>query len=87
MFVFLPQGTQVPSDGDDEETDMKDEALVLSEMFLLADDDLKQFFSAVPEGTRVTVTTDCCHRYVDVDPALCLTEAFLQYLYYCIFQL
>lgn len=58
-----------------------DEALVLSEMFLLADDDLKQFFSNVPEGTRVTVTTDCCHRYAP--PSLLIQNDRKQYVRRC----
>ncbi|PXF50006.1 Metacaspase-4 [Gracilariopsis chorda] len=58
---FSGHGTQVPADDDDVETDNLDEAIVLEELFLMADDDLKQFFSKLPEGVRATVITDCCH--------------------------
>lgn len=54
---FSGHGTQIPSDGDDEEVDQKDEALVLAEMFLVVDDDLKQFFSELPDGCQATVVT------------------------------
>ncbi len=60
-FHFSGHGTQIPCDGDDVEEDQKDEAIVLEQMFLMADDDLKMFFSQLPPGCRVTVTTDCCH--------------------------
>lgn len=39
----------------------KDEAIVLEQMFLMCDDDLKMFFSQLPEGCKVTCVTDCCH--------------------------
>lgn len=64
---FSGHGTQVPADDDDDEEDNLDEAIVLDELFLMADDDLKQFFSQVPEGTRVTVVTDCCHSGTMLD--------------------
>lgn len=40
---------------------MKDEAIVLEQMFLMCDDDLKMFFAQLPDGCRVTCVTDCCH--------------------------
>eukprot|EP00177_Eucheuma_denticulatum_P004689 GFKZ01008516.1.p1 GENE.GFKZ01008516.1~~GFKZ01008516.1.p1 ORF type:complete len:494 (+),score=74.78 GFKZ01008516.1:278-1759(+) len=58
---FSGHGTQVPADDDDEEDDALDEAICLEELFLMADDDLKQFFSQLPEGVRATVVMDCCH--------------------------
>lgn len=58
---FSGHGTQIPSDDDDEEADNLDEAICLEELFLMADDDLKQFFSQLPEGARATVVMDCCH--------------------------
>lgn len=39
----------------------KDEAIVLENMYLMCDDDLKQFFSLLPTGCRTTCITDCCH--------------------------
>lgn len=36
FFHFSGHGTQVPSDGDDQEADGKDEAIVLEQMFLMA---------------------------------------------------
>lgn len=51
----------MPADDDDVEADNLDEAIVLAELFLMADDDLKQFFSALPQGVHATVVTDCCH--------------------------
>eukprot|EP00171_Calliarthron_tuberculosum_P003988 IDg3988t1 len=61
FFHFSGHGTQIPCDGDDVEEDSKDEAIVLEQMYLMADDDLKMFFSRLPFGTRVTCVTDCCH--------------------------
>ena len=58
---FSGHGTQVPADDDDEETDNLDEAICLEELFLMADDDLKQYFSELPEGVKATVVMDCCH--------------------------
>lgn len=58
---FSGHGTQVPADDDDVEEDQLDEAICLEELFLMADDDLKQFFSQLPEGVRATVVMDCCH--------------------------
>jgi Caspase domain len=58
---YSGHGTQIPSDGDDHEEDSKDEAIVLEGMFLVSDDDFKQFFSKLPEGCQATVITDCCH--------------------------
>lgn len=58
---FSGHGTQVPADDDDVESDKLDEAICLEELFLMADDDLKQFFSQLPEGVRATVVMDCCH--------------------------
>lgn len=58
---FSGHGTQVPCDGDDEEEDDLDEAICLEELFLMADDDLKQYFSELPEGAHATVVMDCCH--------------------------
>lgn len=58
---FSGHGTQVPADDDDEESDKLDEAICLEGLFLMADDDLKQFFSELPEGVRATVVMDCCH--------------------------
>lgn len=58
---FSGHGTQVPSDDDDHEVDNLDEAICLEELFLMADDDLKQYFSQLPEGVRATVVMDCCH--------------------------
>ena len=61
FFHFSGHGTQIPCDGDDVEEDHKDEAIVLEQMFLMADDDLKMFFSQLPPGCKVTAQTDCCH--------------------------
>lgn len=58
---FSGHGTQVPADDDDVEADKLDEAICLEELFLMADDDLKQFFSQLPEGVQATVVMDCCH--------------------------
>ncbi|CDF37365.1 metacaspase type II, MCP1 [Chondrus crispus] len=58
---FSGHGTQVPADDDDVEEDKLDEAICLEELFLMADDDLKQYFSQLPEGVRATVVMDCCH--------------------------
>lgn len=58
---FSGHGTQVPSDEDDHEIDNLDEAICLEELFLMADDDLKQYFGELPEGARATVVMDCCH--------------------------
>lgn len=58
---FSGHGTQIPSDNDDYEEDNLDEAIALEELFLMADDDLKQFFCKLPEGARATVIMDCCH--------------------------
>lgn len=58
---FSGHGTQVPADDDDVEIDNLDEAICLEELFLMADDDLKQYFSELPEGVRATVVMDCCH--------------------------
>lgn len=64
---FSGHGTQIPSDGDDEEEDQLDEAIVLDELFLMVDDDLQQYFSQVPNGAKVTVITDCCHSGTMLD--------------------
>lgn len=64
---FSGHGTQVPADDDDVESDNLDEAIVLEELFLMADDDLKQFFSQLPSGAIVTVVTDCCHSGTMLD--------------------
>lgn len=61
FFHFSGHGTQIPCDGDDVEEDDKDEAIVLEQMFLMADDDLKMFFCRLPVGCKVTCCTDCCH--------------------------
>lgn len=58
---FSGHGTQIPADDDDVEIDNLDEAICLEELFLMADDDLKQFFAKLPEGIRATVVMDCCH--------------------------
>ena len=58
---FSGHGTQIPADDDDVEEDNLDEAICLEELFLMADDDLKQYFSQLPEGVRATVVMDCCH--------------------------
>lgn len=34
---------------------------MLDQLFLMADDDLKQFFAMLPSGVIATVVTDCCH--------------------------
>lgn len=57
----------MPSDGDDVESDHLDEAIVLEEMFLMADDDLKQYFAMLPSGVHATVVTDCCHSGTMLD--------------------
>lgn len=61
FFHFSGHGTQLPSDGDDDEEDGMDEAIVLEQMFLMVDDDLKGYFKQLPTGCRVTCVTDCCH--------------------------
>lgn len=68
FFHFSGHGTQVPSD-DGDEADRKDEAIVLEGMFLMADDDLKQFFSMLPKGCKATVVMDCCHSGSMLDGA------------------
>lgn len=57
----------MPCDGDDVETDNLDEAIVLEELFLMADDDLKQYFAMLPSGVHATVVTDCCHSGTMLD--------------------
>ncbi|KAI0567338.1 metacaspase type II MCP1 [Gracilaria domingensis] len=64
---FSGHGTQIPADDDDIEGDNLDEAIVLEELFLMADDDLKQFFSKLPHGSKATVVTDCCHSGTMLD--------------------
>lgn len=64
---FSGHGTQVPADDDDNEVDNLDEAIVLEELFLMADDDLKQFFSQLPDAAICTVITDCCHSGTMLD--------------------
>lgn len=61
-LYVLTQGSQIPSDGDDEESDNKDEVIVLSDFYLLADDDLKTYFVKIPVGCKLTVVLDSCHR-------------------------
>ena len=60
VMHFSGHGTQVPSDDPDEE-DMKDEALVPTDMNLLLDDDLRDIVKQLPEGTYFTFVSDCCH--------------------------
>lgn len=49
------------------EHDNLDEAIVLDELYLMADDDLKQFFAMLPPGVKATVVTDCCHSGTMLD--------------------
>ena len=60
VMHFSGHGTQVPSDDPDEE-DMKDEALVPTDMNLLLDDDLRDIVKQLPEDTYFTFVSDCCH--------------------------
>lgn len=60
FFHFSGHGTQIP-DVDGDEADRKDEAICLEGMFLMVDDDLKEYFSNIPDGVNVTVVMDCCH--------------------------
>nr|AMB37187.1 caspase-like protein [Neoporphyra haitanensis] len=62
IFIhFSGHGTQVPADDDDPEDDRKDEAICPTDMSLIVDDDLRAIVSAIPEGCRLTLVTDCCH--------------------------
>ncbi len=59
FFHFSGHGTQIPSDGDDEEEDAKDEAIVLEQMFLMA--------------VRVSSNVIPCHFQSAVPPKLVVT--------------
>lgn len=61
VFHFSGHGTQVPSDGDDDEADKKDEAICPTDMNLIVDDDLKAIVSKLPDGVDFTFISDCCH--------------------------
>jgi len=74
FFHFSGHGTQLPCDGDDEEEDGMDEAIVLEEMFLMVDDDLKEYFKKLPPGCRVTCVTDCCHSGSMLDGEMVMIE-------------
>lgn len=68
---YSGHGTQLPSRGEGygtlEECDHLDESLVLDDLFLLVDDDLKTFFSRLPTGVHATVMMDCCHSGTMLD--------------------
>jgi Caspase domain len=53
-------GLQV-DDKDSEEHDMKDEAIVPSDMNLICDDDLGLILSRLPADVKFTMISDCCH--------------------------
>ncbi|KAJ8904728.1 hypothetical protein NDN08_001246 [Rhodosorus marinus] len=61
VFHFSGHGTQVASDGDDQEDDHKDEAICPTDMNLLVDDDLKAIVSQIADGVDFTFISDCCH--------------------------
>eukprot|EP00189_Rhodosorus_marinus_P013522 CAMPEP_0184747214 /NCGR_PEP_ID=MMETSP0315-20130426/9549_1 /TAXON_ID=101924 /ORGANISM="Rhodosorus marinus, Strain UTEX LB 2760" /LENGTH=386 /DNA_ID=CAMNT_0027219991 /DNA_START=82 /DNA_END=1242 /DNA_ORIENTATION=+ len=61
VFHFSGHGTQVASDGDDQEDDHKDEAICPTDMNLLVDDDLKEIVSQISDGVDFTFISDCCH--------------------------
>lgn len=60
VMHFSGHGTQVPSDDPNEE-DMKDEAIVPTDMNLILDDDLRRIVKELPEGAKFTFISDCCH--------------------------
>lgn len=63
VITFSGHGTWLP-DFTGDEPDLKDEALCpydMSETNLILDDDIQRIIAARPEGTRVTLVTDCCH--------------------------
>lgn len=60
VMHFSGHGTQVPSDDPNEE-DMKDEAIVPTDMNLILDDDLRKIVKELPEGAKFTFISDCCH--------------------------
>eukprot|EP00210_Caulerpa_lentillifera_P004788 g4571.t1 len=60
VMHFSGHGTQVPSD-DPNETDMKDEAIVPTDMNLILDDDLRNIIKVLPQGATFTFISDCCH--------------------------
>lgn len=66
FFHFSGHGTQVPSDGDDHEEDNKDEALCCAGLFLLADDDFKQFFTMCAFALWLTPFQFCLISFVFV---------------------
>jgi hypothetical protein len=60
VFHYSGHGTLVPDD-DPARRGMKEEAIVLSDMFLMVDDDIQQFFCKIPIGCQATFVSDCCH--------------------------
>lgn len=60
VFHFSGHGTQVPSD-DPEEEDHMDEAICPCDMNVVCDDDLRDIFSKLDPGVKLTFIADCCH--------------------------
>ncbi|KAL4436715.1 hypothetical protein ABPG75_003854 [Micractinium tetrahymenae] len=58
FFHFSGHGTQVPDDG---ESDGFDEAICPTDMNVIADDDLRDIFSKLAPGVKLTMVADCCH--------------------------
>jgi Caspase domain len=60
VFHYSGHGTLVPDD-DPNRRGATEEAIVLSDMFLMVDDDIQQFFCKIPIGCQATFISDCCH--------------------------
>lgn len=72
---FSGHGTQVPAAPDDStELDGLDEAIVLADIYLLSDNELKSFVNALPEGVSTTVVMDCCHSGTMLDGELAVID-------------
>lgn len=65
---FSGHGTQIPVDRPDpNEPDDLDEALVLDDIYLLTDNELRRHFDRLPDGALCTVVADCCHAGTMLD--------------------
>lgn len=61
VFTFSGHGVQAPNDsGRREESDGRDECLLLIDGVLL-DDEFSAMLARIPHGVKVSIITDCCH--------------------------
>ncbi|KAK4805091.1 hypothetical protein SAY86_004908 [Trapa natans] len=63
LFVhYIGHGTRLPAETGEEDDTGYDECNVPCDMNLITDVDFREFVDQIPEGCRITIVSDSCHR-------------------------